>query len=355
MVRNIGDGRSPRMGPMHLAYNRSKRSLAIDLKKPEGHAAFLRLVRGADALIHNMRPQAVIGLKIAYDDLKPVKPDLVYCGAYGFSTEGPYAAKAAFDDIIQGISGVAGLTAMATGEARYAPTVVADKTTGLTVVYATLAALIHKMRTGEGQFVEVPMFETMVQFIMSEHLWGRSFVPPAGPAGYPRVMAAERKPQRTKDGWISILPYSTANWTDFFRCAGREDLIGDPRFVDIGARTRNIAALYAEMAKILATRTTAEWLAFCDAQSIPAAPVYQPGDLFDDPHLRAVGMFSEVEHPTEGRIQSIKVPTRFDGSPCVVEKQAPRIGAESREILREAGIAEAEVEALIRSGAVIQA
>lgn len=354
MLRGIGQGRHKGMGPMHLAYNRNKRSIVLDLKQPEGRDALLKLAAGADALVHNMRPQAMAALKLGYDDLRAVKPDIVYCGAYGYSVKGPYAARPAFDDVIQSVSGMAALMGNLFDGPRYAPTVVADKTTGLTLVYALLAGLIHRLRTGEGQFIEVPMFETMVSFLMTEHLWGHSFVPPIGPPGYTRVLAPERKPDRTKDGWVSLLPYTDRNWRDFFRIAGRPELIDDPRFGDITARTRHVRELYAIKAEAAPRYTTQEWLDFCEQRSIPAAKVNSLDELFEDPHLKAVGFFSESEHPSEGRVTSLGIPVRFEGTPGNVRHPAPRLGEHSQALLREAGLTEAEIADLLAKRAAIQ-
>jgi formyl-CoA transferase len=354
MVRAIGAGRNPKMGPMHLTYNRGKRSLAIDLKAEAGKAAFRRLVATADAMIHNMRPQAMKALGLDYDAIREIKPDIVYGGAYGFGSAGPYAAKAAFDDVIQGASGIASLMGAISGQPSFAPMVVADKTTGLMLACSTLAALVERARTGRGRFIEVPMFETMVSYTMVEHMWQETFVPAAGPAGYPRVMTKERRPHRTKDGWVSILPYSNENWRDFFAMGGRPELAGDPRFADLALRTKHATEIYAVVSEIALGKTTAEWVALCDAKSIPCAKVNSVQDLFDDPHLSAVGMFSEVEHPSEGRIRNVRAPFAFGDEPNTPRRQAPRIGEHSSEILREAGLSDAEIDALIAKKIVIQ-
>jgi formyl-CoA transferase len=355
MVRGIGVGRHAGMGPMHLQYNRNKRSVVLDLKSEGGKAALLKLIATADAVLHNMRPQAMKGLGLDYESVRMVKPDIVYCAAYGFGEDGPYAGKAAFDDIIQGVSGLAAIVEAISDMPRYVPSIIADKTTGLTLVYCCLAALLHRARTGEGQFVEIPMFETMVAYNMVEHIWGQSFVPPTGPSGYTRVLAPERKPHKTKDGYIGILPYSDRNWRDLFILAGREDLFDDPRFKTTNARTANAGYVYGEVGKIMATKTNAEWIKLCDERSIPCAPVNRLMDLFDDPHLRAVGMFPEADHPSEGRIKTIRIAYSFGATPCEVTRQAPRLGEHSGEVLRELGMSDAEIAALEPSGAVRRA
>ncbi len=354
MLRSIGPGRHPGMGPMHLAYNRNKRSVVLDLKQSEGRAAFLKLAETADAVVHNMRPQAVAALRLTYDDVRAVKPDIVYCGAYGYSVKGPYAARPAFDDVIQSVSGLAHLMGLTSDAPRYAPTIIADKTTGLTLVYALLAGLIHKLRTGEGQFIEIPMFETMVSFTMSEHLWGHSFVPPNAGTGYDRVLAPERIPNRSKDGWVSLMPYSTENWNDLFRFVGRPELVGDPRFVDLGSRTVHIRTLYAIKAEVSPLHTTQAWLDYCEAHRIPAGKVNSLEDLFSDPHLQAVDFFREVEHPTEGRVVNLGIPVRFEGTPGSVRRQAPRLGEHSRDLLLEAGLTDSEIDALLAKRAAMQ-
>jgi crotonobetainyl-CoA:carnitine CoA-transferase CaiB-like acyl-CoA transferase len=250
---------------------------------------------------------------------------------------------------------VAALGGAQDGVPKYAPTIIADKTVGLTLAYAVLSGLIHKLRTGQGQQIEVPMFETMVQFVMVEHLNQRTFDMEHGKAGYERMLAKSRKPYRTKDGWISILPYVDKHWRSFFELSGRADLMKDPRFTDVTKRTANIAALYDEVEKIAATRGTAEWLALLRPAQIPCAPINSLDDLFDDAHLRAVGLFTTVDHPSEGRIGAVRPPVSFSQTPSEMRLPAPLIGQHSRAILGEAGLASDEIDRLIAQRIVIQA
>jgi hypothetical protein len=243
------------MAALYLTCNRNKRDIVLDVKQPAAREALLALCRDADVFVHNNRPQVMTKLGLDYEAVRAVNPRIVYCGAYGYSRKGPYGTKGALDDSIQSAAGIANLNELVLGEPRYLPTVVCDKTTAITVVYAVLAALFHRERSGEGQEIEVPMFETMVSFVMAEHLWGMTFEPPAGPPGYVRLMSEHRRPYKTLDGYIAILPYMNAHWDTFCTVAGRPDLLADPRFRTMGDRTRNIDATYAETAAIMATRT----------------------------------------------------------------------------------------------------
>ncbi len=354
-LRHIGQSRvNTGMGPLHLTVNRSKRSLALDLKRPEGLAALQRIIARADAFVHAMRPQAMAKLGLDYESVRKVNPNIVYVGAYGYRADGPYGDRPAYDDVIQAMSGVAALNAMHDGIPKYAPTIIADKTVGLTLAYAVLAALIHKLRTGEGQQVEVPMFETMAQYLLVEHLFQRTFDPEHGKPGYNRMMAPGRKPYRSKDGWVSILPYTNRHFADYFRIAGRADLAVDPRFTTVVARSVNIAELYDLISEIAASKTTAEWLELLMQAQIPCAPINTLEDLFADPHLTAGDLFAIMDHPSEGPIQVVNPPVRFSKSPSAITRPAPLIGEHSREVLREAGLEEAEIEALIAGGIVVE-
>jgi crotonobetainyl-CoA:carnitine CoA-transferase CaiB-like acyl-CoA transferase len=241
------------------------------------------------------------------------------------------------------------------GEARFVPTLVGDKTVGLTMVYAVMAALLQRARTGEGQAVEVPMLETMTAFVMAEHMGGLTFDPPLGPPGYSRMLAPDRRPHRTADGHICILPYSDRHWRDFFRIAGRPEFADDPRLADAQSRSRHVAELYALIAECVAGETTAHWLARLKAADIPCGPVNPLAELPDDEQLAAVDFFPLTDHPTEGRIRIVRPPVRFGAADCGLRHPAPRLGQHTREILREAGLGEAELEDLLARGIAIEA
>jgi crotonobetainyl-CoA:carnitine CoA-transferase CaiB-like acyl-CoA transferase len=346
IMRYAGPSRHRDMGHVFLNLNRNKRSLCIDLKKPEAGEILLALVRCGDVLMHNMRPQAMARLGFAYDRLRQINPRLVYCAAHGYGRDGPLAERPAFDDIIQGASGLVALEETTGGAARFVPTVVGDKTVGLTMVYAVMAALLQRERTGRGQMVEVPMLETMTAFVMAEHMGGLTFEPPLGPPGYSRMLAPDRRPHKTADGHICILPYSDRHWRDFFRAAGRPELAEDARLADAPTRSRHVAALYALIAECVRGDTTANWLARLKAADIPCGPVNALGVLPADEQLAAVDFFPVSEHPSEGRIRSVRPPVRFGAADCRLRRPAPRLGEHSREILRELGIAEAAIEDL---------
>lgn len=352
--RGLGASRNPGMSALYLTCNRNKRSLVLDLKKPGAKEVVLKLVKDIDVVVHNYRPQVLTKLGVDYAALKAVNPKLVFCGTYGYGRQGPYGDRGALDDSIQAVSGIAMLNEMVLGEPRYLPTVVADKTTAMQVVQAVIAALFYRERTGIGQEIEVPMFETMVYWTMAEHLWGMTFEPPIGGPGYTRLMSHHRKPYKTKDGYIAILPYLDAHWETFCKLSGRTELLEDPRFKTLSDRVTNIDETYQETAKTMATRTTAEWLAIFGDSSVPTIVVNTLEGLKDDPHLNAVGFWQEVDHPTEGRLRMTRFPVTFSESPADVRRLQPRLGEHTREILAEAGLTDAEAEALLKSGAARQ-
>lgn len=353
--RTLGAARSKGMSALYLTCNRNKRSVVLDVKQPAARAAVLKIAESCDVVIHNNRAQVMDKLGLAYKDFRAVNPKIIYCGTYGYGRNGPYGARGALDDSIQAISGIAMLNEMVLGEPRYLPTVVADKTTAMAVVQAVTAALYSRERTGRGQEIEVPMFETMVYFVMAEHLWGMSFEPPIGTAGYTRLMSYHRKPYKTLDGYIAILPYLDNHWETFCKVSGHPELISDPRFRTLNSRVTNIDDTYSETAKIMATRTTGEWLAIFGETSVPTNAVNSLEDLVRDPHLKAVDFWQEVEHPTEGRLRMTRFPYTFSETPAGVRRLQPRLGEHSVEVLREAGLAQADIDAMIASGATLQA
>jgi crotonobetainyl-CoA:carnitine CoA-transferase CaiB-like acyl-CoA transferase len=353
--RQLGASRNPNMAALYLSNNRNKRSLVLDLKQASARDALLAIIKDSDVFLHNNRPQVMTKLKLEYSDIKSVNENIIYCGTYGYSKDGPYGEKGALDDSIQAASGIAALNELVLGEPRYLPTVVADKTTAITVVYSILAALFHRERTGHGQAVEVPMFETMVSFVMAEHIWGEVFEPPLGKAGYTRLMSHHRKPYKTKDGYIAVLPYMNNHWKTFCEKAGRQDLIDDDRFKNLSSRVENIDDTYAETGKILSTKTTQEWLDIFADTKVPVIVVNSLDDLFTDPHLEAVGFWQEFDHPTEGKLKMPGFPAKFSETPATIRKHAPNFGEHSIEILAEAGIDEETINKMIESKATLVA
>lgn len=339
------------MAGYFINLNRNKRSISVDLKTAQGMAILKRLIGGADAFIHNMRQQAAERLGLGYEAVRSIRPDIVYCGAVGFGTAGPYSGRAAYDDVIQAASGLAGLHAAVHGEPAYAPTVLCDKITGQTVAYAVMAALLQQARGGGGQAVEVPMLETSAEFALVEHLHAATFEPPIGEIGFKRVLSKNRKPFRTADGYMCILPYSDSNWADFFRFTGRTELLDDARFRVLADRVQHIDFLYSVVEQEAPRFTNAQWQAFCDRVSMPCMPVKSLDEVLHDEHLAAVGMFSVQQHPTEGAYRVVRSPVQF-AAPFQVRHHAPRLGGDSVGVLEEAGFSSAEIEDFLREGVV---
>ena len=349
--RQVGPGHNRGMAAGILTKARNKRSLVLDLKQPAGREALYRLAQTADAFIHNMRPKPAARLGINYEAISAHCPDIIYCAAVGFGKNGPYADKPAYDDLIQGVSGLAWLEGAQTGgDPRYAPSVLADKTSGLFALFSILMALHHRARTGEGQEIHCGMFECFASFVMNEHQQGRVFDPPLGPAGYERLLTPWRRPHKTADGHLCVLPYNDRHWRRFFEIAGRPELVEDERFADMTRRSRNIEELYRILADIMRSRTTADWLAALEVADIPCMRMHSPETLFEDPHLQAVDFFQTFEHPSEGRLVHMRPPVSFSKTPGSIRRQAPQAGQHSEEVLREAGLDPAEIRVLIEAG-----
>lgn len=348
--RNSAPQRSPAMSAFSLNLQRNKRSIVLDLKHQDGLEAMLALCDGADVLVTNMRRAALERLGLDADSLRARNPDLIYCSANGYGSGGRYADKAAYDDAIQAGSGLAGLFKEPTGAPAYVPSVVVDKTVGVHIVQAVLAALFHRERHGGGQYVEVPMFETMVAFNIVEHHRGQTFEPPLGPFGYERLMTSERRPYPTADGWLCMVPYTDKNWRDFFAFIGQPELIEDDRFSTHNQRTIHTDVLYGMLGEHAPSYTTAEWVEFCDRVSIPAMPVLDLAEVGDEPHLNDVGLIEVQTHPTEGDYRVVNDPIVFSESPTGIRRHSPRLGQHTRELLGEAGFADADIERILASG-----
>ena len=353
-MRANGVTRHRGMSSIFLAINRNKRSLCIDLKSADGVAVIKKLLPTVDVLVHNMRMSAVQRLGLHHEALAALNPRLVYCVAPGFGQGGPDENKPAFDDVIQAACGLAGLIGHDSGTPDYVPSLIADKTSGLALANAVLAALFERERSGRGQFVEVPMFETMVAFTLAEHLGGLTFEPAHGPAGYQRLLSGGRRPAPTRDGHVAMLPYSGEHWRQFFIRAGREDLAAKYNFDDRHERNARIQEIYDDMALVTRRMSSAQCLALCEALDIAATRIYSIGELPEHPHLKAVQLFERHEHPAEGSIVGVRPPTRFARTPASVRRLAPLLGEHNVELLREAGlndaqIAELEAKKVIRS------
>ena len=352
VMRHNAPMRSKGMGHIFMNANRNKRSVVLDLKKDAGRAACLAIARGADVLVYNIRPQAMARLKLSYEEARAVNPRIIYVGAFGYSQRGPYAAKAAYDDLIQGAVGLPWLAREAGAESpRYVPATLADRSVGLHLVNAICAALYHREKSGKGQRVDVPMFESLLQTVMGEHMGGYTYLPQSGQPGYARMLAKERRPYETSDGYVCVLVYNDKQWRAFFELIGRPELLSDPRFATQEARSRDFEGAYAMIAAEMKKRSTAEWIAAMEAADIPVQRMNSLNDIVGDPHLAATGYFRTVEHPTEGSIRSMAVPSEWSESAPEYRRHAPRLGEHTREVLLEAGYASPEIEALIRSGA----
>ena len=343
--------RNPGMGHLYLHLNRNKRSVVLDLKTPEGREACLKLAEDCDALLYNIRPQAMARLGLSYEDVAARNPRIVYLGAYGFSEDGPYAGRPAYDDLIQGQTGIAALYQQQTGDVpRYAPLTLADRAVGLHVGIALVSAVLHARQSGRGQQVEIPMFEGMAHLVLGDHLGGATFDPPLGPTGYARLLAPHRRPYATSDGYICLLIYNDKHWRNFFDLIGRPELGQDPRFCTHGARAAHIGEVYAFVAEVIATRDTASWLRDLAGADIPASALYTVDALLEDEHLAATRFVRDVDHPTEGRLRTTAPLGRYQGTPTAIRRPAPTLGQHSREILGEAGYDAAQIDAMIARG-----
>ncbi|MCW5323588.1 CoA transferase [Verminephrobacter aporrectodeae subsp. tuberculatae] len=346
MMRANGISQNPGMSSIFLAVNRNKRSLAVDLKSAEGVTALRALIPTIDVVVHNMRVAAIERLGLGYEAVSRLNPRVVYCAATGFGQDGPHRDRPAFDDIIQAACGLVGVGSVGRDQPDYAQSLIADKTTGLAVCNAVLAALLHRERSGEGQYVEVPMLETMAAFVLAEHMGGMTFQGSTVQAGYPRLLEGGRKPVRTRDGWVSMLPYTERHWQAFFCEVGQPELADRYNIANRQERNAHVKALYGHLRELTPLKTTAEWMLLCEKLDIPATPIYTLDELPEHPHLKAVGLFEDATHPTEGPIRQLRPTARFSATPTKVYRQAPTVGQHTTEILREAGLAQEDIARL---------
>ncbi len=339
VMRYAGASPTGDLGPIFTALNRNKKSVLLDVKEEAGKAALTALIKDADVFFHNVRLAGVERLGFGYEDVKAINPNIIYIHCAGFGQGGAYEHRQAYDDLIQGASGFAALNAMRSGKPpEYAPTLVADKTVGLFAAYATMAALLHREKTGRGQFVQVPMLECFTFFNMVENLYGETFLPGNGRLAYSRSINANRKPYPTKDGYIGLVPYSDKQWELFFQIGGRPDVFHDPRFSTYQARTENVGALYGLINEVAATKTTNEWLTLLEKANIPAMRYNEMADVLKDPHLNDVDFFLERMHEDAGPYRTLRHPVLFSDSPASIRNDAPVLGADTETVLESLGL-----------------
>jgi crotonobetainyl-CoA:carnitine CoA-transferase CaiB-like acyl-CoA transferase len=351
----VMNGRSvtPGMGAKFLHLNRNKRSIVLDLKNPDGHAALMKLIARADVLVWNVRPAGMARLKLAYDDVRAVNRGIVYCGMFGFGQDGRYRDKPAYDTIIQGSAGMAALHHRATGEPRFVPMVVADKVVGLIAVQMIVMALYRRSQTGEGCAIEIPMFENLVKFVLEEHMYLKTFEPPLGETGDPRLLDPLGKPVATKDGWICISANTNDQVFAFFDAIGRPELRTDPRFASVATRFKNVKDYFVIRGEALKQKTTAEWLTILERSDVPAMPYHTLDTLLEDPHLTDIGFFEIIDHPTEGRIRNMRLPNKLSAGSRDDFRPAPKLGEQSVEILREIGYDDEAIARMVANGTTI--
>lgn len=339
IMRYAGASPEPGMGPIFTCLNRNKQSMELDAKTVEGKKALTELLKDADVFFHNVRMAGMERLGLAYEDVAKINPDIVYVHCAGYGKGGAYEKRQAYDDLIQVASGFSDLLRMRDGgDPAYIPSLVADKTVGLYAVYATLAALFHKERTGEGQFVQVPMLETFTFFHMVENLYGETWLPGNGKMAYTRSINQNRKPYKTKDGYIGLVPYSDDQWRVFFKIGGCPEVFEDERFATYEARTQNVGALYEEIGRVALLKTTEEWLDLLEVAQIPVMGFNSNLDVLKDPHLTDVGFFTERDHPNGSKYRSMKHPVQFSKTPANIRSEPPRMGQDTEIILAQLGL-----------------
>lgn len=346
-IRDIGPMRNPGMGAMFLQANRNKRSIVLDLKAADGREAFLRLIATADVFVTNTRRKPLQRLGLSYEELTAINPSLIYVSIVGYGSTGPYADKPAYDDLIQAAAGIPALAGSSDPSlARYAPIAIADRVTGMHAANAALGALYHRQKTGEGQHIEIPMFETVAAMVLADHMGGLVFDPQHGAPVFQRY-ATTRRPFATKDGFISLMMITDKQWRAFFTEAGCPALADDPRFRDVTHRTENTGQLYAIVAELLSTGTTADWIERLEGCDIPVAKLESIESLLDNPHLKATAFFETVEHHSEGPIRSIARTSTWSLTQPGLSRGAPRLREHGSEVLAEAGYSDEQIKALL--------
>ncbi len=346
-IRNAGPQRNEGMASTFIGCNRNKRSVVLNLKTEDGKKALWKLINGAQVFVHAIRPQKIAGLGFDAASIMAKKPDVVYAALHGYHEHGPYGGRPAYDDVIQGEAAITGTFKARDGQPTMVPSSFVDKNTGLIAANGILAAIIKNLRTKQGVYLEIGMFEGIVAYNLVEHLYGRTFVPAKGEAGYARVVSPYRRPHATKDGYICMLPYTDSQWRKFWEITGQSKLSEDPRFSNMQARSQNIDALYATAAEFLKTKNSTIWLKLLAEAEIPAGPANELENLFTDPHLNAIGFFREYEHPSEGHLISPDTAYRLDGNSLPLRMPPPRLGEHTRTVLQEAGYNDNEIDKLM--------
>ncbi len=350
--RSVRPGPSPDVGAGFANFNRNKRSLVLDLKQPGGQEILAKLVAQADVVVHNMRAKSAAALGIDYAQLKGIKPDLVYCWSPGFASLGPDADSPAYDDIIQARSGMAALNADASGAPQFFRSILCDKVVGLHLAMAITSALVHKLRTGQGQSIEVPMLETMTSFLLAEHLAGHTMDPPQGELGYQRLMSAHRRPFRTRDGFMAIMPYSTRQWVRFLELVQADELATAAWVNDAAARSDRIDELYELIARVAPDKTNEQWLSQLQERDIPCAPVNALADVFADAQLQASGVLQKLSDQGLGTMQYLRPSFYAEQESDSEPRRAPQLGEHSLAVLQELGLSAVESKVAVDSGIV---
>ncbi|TEA71909.1 CaiB/BaiF CoA transferase family protein [Allopusillimonas ginsengisoli] len=354
-TRGVGPCRNQGMSAIFLHLNRNKRSIVLDLKHAQGLHVLKRMIVSADVLVHSLRPKAMAKLGLSYEDVRAINPRVIYCGAFGFGAGGPYADRPAYDDLIQAAVGMPVLQSRKAGPPAYVATAIADRVVGMATCNAVAMALYYREKTGRGQSVAVPMFETFAHFVMGDHLYGYTFEPPIGDWGYSRMMSPERRPYQTKDGYIGVNIYTDRHWQRFFIAVGRADMAEDPRYSTIFGRTENIGYLYEFLAITFETKTTRAWLEILHEADIPIIEMNTPDTLIQDPHMKVVNFFELQQHPTEGTLRMLGIPQEWSESQPEQRYPAPRHGEHTLQLLGEYGITPEQANEVLASGGALQA